>query len=120
MEDARAQVKAAALRILETTGVAQAACARHGWDMPSFVLRGIADPTAVAAYPEVAAASDAQRALRDLTADLMRQHNLDFHLVRSVYAPILNPSESEQRLCKEALERCRLESLIVEGDSIAP
>lgn len=99
----KASVRAAAEKIRNTADPAEKYCEQNGWDAGSFILRGISDPVSVQHYPPVKAASDAHRYLRDLTDRLITNYNLDFYLIRSEWAPILNPCPEEVALCQEAL-----------------
>lgn len=83
------QVRKAAIEIIESSIAAEKVCSENGWDMGSFVLRGISKPESVVTYPTIQRAVDAQLHLRDLTRTLMDEQHLSFFEIRRVYNPIL-------------------------------
>jgi len=84
------QVRQAAMEILNSATAANEECLANGWDLGSFILRGLSNPEEVVGYLAIKRACDAQSHLRQLTRELMTDHHIDFYTIHAVYSPILS------------------------------
>jgi hypothetical protein len=72
-------------------------CRELGWgaDAPFYAtVSALKQPVARDSLPEARAAAQAQSALEQMHKHLVSDLNLNFHLVRQVWASILNPAEA--------------------------
>ena len=110
LTEKRNQLFALAHRVGETDKIADDFCKQNGWNTLSFIQKGIANPSSIKGYPEIEKASAAQRDMKDLIHELVHDHNLDYYLVRKDVAMILNPTESERKICDDVLEERKRQS----------
>lgn len=91
IQDKLELVKNATQRIIDAYPAANTFCQAKGWDLTNLICRGINHPWEIEGLSEVEELTNAHRNLRDLSAELQRNHNISFELIRGVYAPMLYP-----------------------------